>query len=648
MTRRLHLPAALAALLAALPCASSVVTTQALGRFVECPTNAAPSCLCGEIPIGPGTYRALCALGDMALERTYVTSPGGWASAPEGYALSAMAEEGWETPSAARHAQLYDLVYARLMEFSPRLDLPCGAKVYPLASHDGLAHASLGGLAVGWQPMPTIDIGCLGFAAASCGAFGLGEGDRQGSPLFADLSARLSAHGFVVEAPQPEAARAAAVGRLAAYVRETYPAELGGISYDYRLDNYVARGGIKAGDPLRLADPLAANRLLGDARVVPVLVPPAAMPPQTNRACAVALSRRVSRASVRAEAERQMRAGSASLSDALPAEAAREEVPDVLSAGAPRGEDRVVYRPDTRCPRVWAVVRRTDETAAGEWVDVGEWRVSYPSNGTLHVSRWKAPGTTSYELLGAGVEGGTDLVDVKTNTVVSCEPVAPSVGWPHASSAPWVESVQALAFAGRTRRWDGLTPSAGYDPYGSMDECGSAGPTPYDSETLNLLVGEPYHPSPLGEAMPTLRVRVDPPDLSPSKWTYTGAIRTVFTPDPSEDDPDPQPETRHWAPKEDDGPKEQPPPDWADGDQAFDPARDWEDPGGRPGDDDECDDPSDEASYPRTYVQHVRCGVEYVRVEREATVDGGYERFDVREYEMPTMLLIYVFGFMRF
>ena len=96
MTRRLHLPAALAAILAAMTCAA-LNQTEALGRFVKVPVSIPPYCMPSDlsiedaIPVSASTYRSICGLGDMALERLYVPSEGGWASAPDGYALSAMA-----------------------------------------------------------------------------------------------------------------------------------------------------------------------------------------------------------------------------------------------------------------------------------------------------------------------------------------------------------------------------------------------------------------------------------------------------------------------------------------------------------------------------------------------------------------------------
>ena len=96
MTRRLHLPAALAAILAAMTCAA-LNQTEALGRFVKVPDEIAyyyglsDLSIEDAIPVSASTYRSICGLGDMALERLYVPSEGGWASAPDGYALSAMA-----------------------------------------------------------------------------------------------------------------------------------------------------------------------------------------------------------------------------------------------------------------------------------------------------------------------------------------------------------------------------------------------------------------------------------------------------------------------------------------------------------------------------------------------------------------------------
>ena len=640
MTRRLHLPAALAALLAALPCAAFNIT-EALGRFVAVPAeiaSAIPAELSVEdaIPVSASTYRAICGLGDMALERLYVPSDGGWASAPDGYALSAMAEEGWETPVAARHAQLYDLAYSCLTTPAPRFDLPNGVKVYPL-TYDRVINFS--GLVRVWSGIvPTPDVNAIGLGA-SCGGFGF-AGEEATTTLLADLRAMLSAYGFGGPAADPEAARAAVV----ASAMQSYRADATISGASFAAYNYLARGGIKAGDPLLAVDPFAANWWMSRASAVPALVPASALPTVSNEVDVTVYELRATAADVAATARNLVMSGGGEAT--VPSTLSTKHLDGWSEEGQPRIAMDVVYTRDYAQPTVKATVRRTERaTVPGAWESVGTTRVTSPTVGTLTVSRKMIEGTTTYEVVGAKSSGGA-ILDAKTNTATfAYPPLSTSVGWPHASSEGKVAYVSATEFGRRTRRksFNGTVNLEnveygllGYDARGNVDDVIYESLRQYYSADGNYPIN--FRDDQLG----TVRMSVGLPDLSATTWQKY-VYKSVFV----ADDPE-------WTPPDGgDGTYYHGEPEFAGTRWPFDPTadpsdNDWDGDGYGDGENDPKPTENPDTGYPRITEDDKDC---YVWVSREGEPNGngmGYTSTDECVFERPSALLLVKFNFLSF
>lgn len=641
MTRRLHIPAALAAILAALPCAA-LNQTEALGRFVKVPSEIAsysPANLSydASIRVSSSTYRSICGLGDMALERLYVPSEGGWASAPSGYALSAMAEDGWETPVAARHAQLYDLAYSCLTNPAPRFDLQNGVKVYPL-TYDSAIDTS--GITSVWsETVPTPDVNALGLGAV-CGGFDF-AGEKASTPLLSDLRAMFSAYGFGGTAADPEAARAAVVASAMQSYRANAP--MSGASF--AASNYLARGGIKSGDPLLAVDPFAANWWMSRASAVPALVPASALPTVSNEVDVTVYELRATAADVAATARNLVMSGGGEAT--VPSTLSTKQLDGGREKGPPRLSLDVVYARDYAQPTVKATVRITERaTVPGVWESVGTTRVTSPTVGTLTVSRKRIEGTTTYEVVGAKSSGGA-ILDAKTNTFAYPHTsIKPSVGWPHASSAGKVLYALATAFGRRTRRksFNGTVQSENVE-YG-VYRCYSTESAVDDALDDALvryysLIGDgivPWSDDQLG----TVRMSVELPDLSATTWQKY-VYKSVFV----ADDPE-------WTPPDGgDGTYYHGEPEFAGTRWPFNPDadpsdNDWDGDGYGDGENDPKPTENPDTGYPRITEIDKECGV---MVWREGEPNGngmGYTSKDECVFERPSALLVVKFNFLSF
>ena len=644
MTRRLQTLATCAALLAALPCAA-FNCTDAFGRFVAVP-SALGDTLPADLPddyriaVCPATYRTVCGLGDMALERLYVPSAGGWESAPGGYALTAMAEDGWETPTAARHARLYDLAYSCLTNPAPRLDLPCGAKVYPLA-YGGALDTS--GLLCNWSTdVPSPDVNALGLGAA-CGGLGF-AGESACTPVVADLRALLTAYGFGGPAADPEAARDAAL----ASAMQAYREATSGYGHGFATNNYLARGGIRAGDPLRAVDPFAANWWMARTDAVPVLVPAAALPATTNEVKVTAYELRVTSAAMAAAARSLVLSGGGEAT--VPSTLSTHSLQARREAGPPTLALDVAYTRSYAVPSVRAKVRRTDAKAGeGAWESVGTARVTSPAAGTLSVSRKRIAGTTTYAVVGAEASGGA-ILDAKTNTVTRpLAASAPDIGWPHASSGGWIMYASVTAFGRRTRRSsrngsDG-TETAEYGAY----RCGATENTV--AGALSAACAEYYTPTVeyltqwKDDQLGTAKIKVELPDLTATAWERY-VYRSVFTADDPEWEPpgggtgnartcynyEPAHDFDRWP---------------------FDPTADpagsgWDGDGYGDGDDDPKPAPDPDTGYPYVTEYEAGCGVISWRDGEPFGNGMGYTTREECRVERPSALLLVKFNFLHF
>ena len=643
MTRRLHIPAALAALLAALPCAA-FNQTEALGRFVKVPVSIPPYCWPSDlsiedaIPVSASTYRSICGLGDMALERLYVPSEGGWASAPDGYALSAMAEDGWETPVAARHKQLYDLAYSCLTTPAPRFDLPNGVKVYPLTYDREIYMSNIEHYWSETVPTPNVNDSGLG---AACGGFGF-AGEKAATPIIADLRAMLSSYGFGGPAADPEAARAAAV----ASAMKSYRADASISGASFAASNYLARGGIKAGDPLLAVDPFAANWWMSRTSAVPALVPASALPTVSNEVEVTVYELRATAADVAATARSLVMSGGGEAT--VPSTLSTQHLEGGSEDGPPRLALDVVYTRDYAQPSVKATVRRTERaTVPGAWESVGTTRVTSPTVGTLTVSRKRIEGTTTYEVVGAKSSGGA-ILDAKTNTFTYPHTtIKPSVGWPHASSAGKVLNASASAFGRRTRRktFNGSVQSEKVEYgayYGGQNENVVDDVLNYALVRYYSLIGDgivPWSDDQLG----TVRMIVELPDLSATTWQKY-VYKSVFV----ADDPE-------WTPPEggDGTYYHGEPPNTAYGRWPFDPTadpsdNDWDGDGYGDGENDPKPTENPDTGYPRITEDDKDCSV-WVGREGEPNGNGmGYTSKDECVFERPSALLLVKFNFLSF
>lgn len=642
MTRRLHLHAALAALLAALPCAA-LNKTEALGRFVKVPDEIAyyyglsDLSIEDAIPVSASTYRSICGLGDMALERLYVPSEGGWASAPDGYALSAMAEEGWKTPVAARHAQLYNLAYSCLTTPAPRFDLTNGVKVYPLTYDREIYMSKIEHYWAETVPTPNVNDRGLG---AACGGFGF-AGEKAATPLIADLRAMLSSYGFGGPAADPEAARAAAV----ASAMKSYRADATISGTSFAASNYLARGGIKAGDPLLAVDPFAANWWMSRTSAVPALVPASALPDTLNEYTVTVYELRATAADVAATARNLVMSGGGEAT--VPSTLSTKNIDGGSEEGQPRLALDVVYTRDYAQPTVKATVRMTERaTVPGVWESVGTTRVTSPTYGSLTVSRKRIEGTTTYEVVGAKSYGGA-ILDAKTNTFTYPHTtIKPSVGWPHASSAGKVLYALASAFGRRTRRktFNGSLQDEKVE-YGAYD--GGQNVNVVD-DVLNYalvryysLTGDgivPWSDDQLG----TVRMQVELPDLSATTWQKY-VYKSVFVADDQE-----------WTPPDGgDGTYYHGEPEFAGTRWPFNPDadpsdNDWDGDGYGDGENDPKPTDNPDTGYPRITEIDKDCSV---LVGRDGEPNGhgmGYTSKDECVFERPSALLVVKFNFLSF
>lgn len=383
----------------------------------------------GRLPLSSSAYVAVCALGDMAMERRYVPSKGGAASAPAGPLLTCMAEDGWETPRASRHAQLYDLVYGEIARAPETIELDNGVKVYPLClaglGVPDLATNANGKCSFGYYDMPPPL-----FAAGDWG----GDNTNAENAAAAALREMLERRGLRAETSWPETFDNTA--RFKAKM-------LGAIGMNRGPDAHphYYGSGIRTGSPLWAIDPLEANYALSLAYATPVAIPAAAAWDDfSNRVWIATNSVTVSVADVQTVADALVRAGGgvATLQSTLVSSMWHEQTP---VAGLPRYEEKAKFMPDNSYPRVlvkWLCEETTDD---GFWETFSQKRVSDP-NGVLTVRRRRVNTTTKATLDSVRVaDVGSGIEDLKVFTSTApayATNLVKDVGWPHPSSEAWI------------------------------------------------------------------------------------------------------------------------------------------------------------------------------------------------------------------
>lgn len=417
------------------------------GRFVSVPASLAgrapaafPKAVSGGVPgplpVSAGTYLAACALGDMAMERRYVPSGGGAASAPAGPLVACMDDDGEPTLSGAAHAQLYALAYGEVARAPDALDIGFGATAFPLcmaALHDVYGVKSLKAALE-----PDADGKC-GYVSSSAMPIPAGS-------AISKLNASAYWGG--------NAAARALKGALDAYgLRRSSIWNDSGENYGFAISCYTDVGFLPpdtndfpraaSGSPLWAADPLVAGYALDVLCASPVLIPAAAAWTATNCTRIVVARTNaltVSHAAIRAAADAIVRAGGgsallASAQESRPAGYASE-------GGAPLRASRTVrYVQDAASPSVSAVWRCVDAEGGVTWDTVSVVEVESPK-GTVTTRRRKATLTTTATLARVDVDGVPDgIVDMKVTEIAAplrTSAPARAFGWPHPSSLAWV------------------------------------------------------------------------------------------------------------------------------------------------------------------------------------------------------------------
>ena len=433
-----------------------------LGRFVQLPAElngvspakfptAVSAGVPGKLPLNSSTYAAICALGDMAMERRYIPSAGGAASAPAGPLLTCMAEDGWKAPRASRHAQLYDFVYGEIARVPETIELDGGAKVYPLCMAGlgipNLATNASGKCSFGYYDMPPPL-----FAAGDWG----GDNTNAENAAAVALKEMLERRGLRADTSWPETFDNTA--RFKAKMLEQVGMNRGPDAHPHYYGS-----GLKTGSPIWAIDPLEANYALSLAYATPVAIPAAAAwdVEAFENETTMTTNRLIIAASEVAEAaERLVRAGGGTATLASTKERVQTEA--AYTNGTPLYKRVVEYAPSDASPHLHVRWLCKDVVGSVEWVTNSSKRVTNP-NGTLTVTCRRVSSNTTRTLDGVKVTGiGSRIVDEKVNTITRPafnRTYANNIAWPHESSkwdvggaAHATDDVRAYFFGRRHRR----------------------------------------------------------------------------------------------------------------------------------------------------------------------------------------------------
>lgn len=471
MTRAASI-AALAALAAILPPARAESWR---GRFVSVPASlegrspaafpkAASAGRPGLLPVSAGTYLAVCSLGDMAMERRYVPSEGGAASAPSGPLVSCMDASGEPTFSGAAHAQLYEFVYGEVARAPDALDIGFGATAFPLcmaALHDVYGVKSLKAALE-----PDADGRC-GYLWASSMPIPAGRAIEAlnpsayaaGNPAARALKAALDAYGLRSSAAWNDDGINYGFAMALYYDVGVMPSDGGVHGHWYGNGSSAdAFSQTASGSPLWAVDPLEAGYALDALCASPVLVPAAAAWTATNCVRFVATATNalyVSHEAIRAAADALVRAGGGSA--LLDSAQASLQAGSRSEAGAALRASRTVrYVQDAASPSVAAVWRCEDAEGGVVWETVSVVETESPK-GTVTTRRRKATVATTATLARVDVGGVPDgLMDVKVTEVAAplgTSAPARAFGWPHPSSIEWVGNDGRAALEGFGDVW---------------------------------------------------------------------------------------------------------------------------------------------------------------------------------------------------
>ncbi len=464
---------ALAALIAAAASPLAARAESWRGRFVQLPdelSGVAPS-LSLEMPINASTYAGICALGDMAMERKYVPSKGGAASAPAGPLLTCMAEEGWETPNAARHAQLYDLVYGEIKKGMGTANTDA-VTVYPLAIGEGLDII---------ENRFTDQFGIkryeINYANAPHPAHLTALDSKtwlepKWDPALEGLRKMLESHDIDTQYDDPYAEhwRSGAADSYANGMYAEYGFHCGSVyAYEEYLRNgtanvllrfpdvppayesYMTRG-IQSGGPLYRGDPLEAYYIMKKSNVSPVAIAAGAgYKPQTHTTKTTTTYSYGNEDIAQKVYELAMGGGGTVV--LTPSVSVKEEKTD--SEGKLEYEYTKSRNDRTHASILITYTWQTTTLGAGAWQEVGP-----------GVSKRIVGHGTIVELVSATVYVAYDpVVDIVETTKKPDLACAVDVGWPHSSSAGWLgEGSLGYIFGRKTERTEYKYYGIGEDP----------------------------------------------------------------------------------------------------------------------------------------------------------------------------------------
>lgn len=412
-----------------------------LGRFVTPPdaiTNVAPADFPKSgLPLSATVYRTICALGDMTMERRFVPSKDGADSAPEGPTVTCMAEDGWETPRAARHAQVYDLAYDAINAGMGAAALDGGVTVYPLAlggcATSGLGLRGLVGDLEGNNSLPVLDAPRLNLHRDTFppAVYSDSEKDatRAARGAFASM---LSAHGILANYT------GALTGSDDGFFNDafdTYGFAFG--DYEGATDeDYATRGGIKVGDPLYRCDPLFAYYALSRSNVSPVAIPSGAAfsgkSTRTNVTWGVSIA-----SDALAEKMLALFADGGGEVDVATKRTRAETYEGDADLGFAH-DAHVEINPDSLDHYVSVVWIYGAPESATPWEALDEWSQDEPA-GTVTVYKRIGYGGRAVSMgpVTAHTKGYEATLCHEFATPVSASDAANEIAWPHASSLEW-------------------------------------------------------------------------------------------------------------------------------------------------------------------------------------------------------------------
>lgn len=216
------------------------------------------------IPLNGSTYRAICALGDRSVERMQASSRHGYS--PLSPKLTCMSESGWEVPRAEQHSRLYELAYAWMTNTTEH-EIESGVKAYPPILFAGFQNGALG---TTWQWANSMDADAVKVDVNKMNLnSGVGNifGSEPYGQILQDLYDAVSLKNL--SSTSLDISGASSSARTVLWNSLSV---MGAITEsEFAVSNFIERGGITSGSPLRSIDPYACHILLEGIKTTPVI-----------------------------------------------------------------------------------------------------------------------------------------------------------------------------------------------------------------------------------------------------------------------------------------------------------------------------------------------------------------------------------------